>query len=309
MIDTVNFYLNSVYIGDYTPTLHALTDVKATKTERGFYTCGKCGNYTVYVKESGVSVIGGSLCKWYLGDNLQMLDRHSTKEAVNALSDTLHIDLTQAQVTRLDWGANIATPYTFASYSDQLQEMPNASKHSCASSLCYIKKGGKVEFALYDKVKEANTHKESVPTWLERANVVRLEYRALKGVKQVLQESEVTGATIYSPTVYPKLIQIWKETFLSIETQTTNNQNYTLMSLKEMQDYFVAQGIFQNGGLERAKTLIKDAQKSGALTKMEAKRKRDYLTRVCETYKATEGKSEAVKELTNRVKAFARLAR
>lgn len=310
MIDSVNFYLNSAYIGDYTPTVNALTDVKATKTEAGYYTSGKCGNYTVYLRETGVSICGGSLCKYYLGDNMQMLDRHSTREAINALSDTLHLNLPEATVTRLEWGANIVMRHPFASYSKQLQGMQNAERFEQPNTVYYYKKGNKEVFALYDKNTEAKQHKESVHGFFAEANIIRLECRVKRSVKTVLQERELTGATLYSATMYPKLAQRWKETFLSIETEKhTYSQTIASMTgLKEMKDFATFTLIKECGGIDAFTKLIK-ANKAVGLDKITAMRMRNYAKEVYQTHSATAEQDEAIEELIRKVKAFARLAR
>ena len=54
---------------------------------------GNLKGFRISVSERGVNLKDGSLCKYYLGDNFQTLGRGDTKQAIEMLSDTLHLPL------------------------------------------------------------------------------------------------------------------------------------------------------------------------------------------------------------------------
>lgn len=60
--------------------------------------------YQMKIKDS-------SLCKWYLGDNFQTMGRGDTQRAIEKLSDTLHVSMSKATVTRLDIAQNFITKH------------------------------------------------------------------------------------------------------------------------------------------------------------------------------------------------------
>lgn len=51
--------------------------------------------------------INGSLPKYHIGNNVEVFGRLQTKEAIENLSDILHIDMRAADVTGLDFSATI----------------------------------------------------------------------------------------------------------------------------------------------------------------------------------------------------------
>jgi hypothetical protein len=50
--------------------------------------------------------VSGSLCKWYLGNNFETLQRSDTQRAIEKISDTLHLPIDKAQITRIDVACN-----------------------------------------------------------------------------------------------------------------------------------------------------------------------------------------------------------
>ena len=58
--------------------------------------------FKITVSERGVNLKNGSLCKYYLEDNFKTLGRGDAKQAIERLSDTLHLPINEATVTRLD---------------------------------------------------------------------------------------------------------------------------------------------------------------------------------------------------------------
>ena len=68
----------------------------------------------------GVNLKDGSLCKYYLGDNFQTLGRGDTKQAIEMLSDTLHLPLHKATVTRIDIAQNYIVKHPTSVYFNHL---------------------------------------------------------------------------------------------------------------------------------------------------------------------------------------------
>ncbi|WP_298392384.1 hypothetical protein, partial [Hydrotalea sp.] len=72
---------------------------------------GKLKNLKVSVTDNAVSVKDGSLTKWYLGNNLGILNRSNIENAFHQLSDTLHLPMYKADVKRFDFGKNISVAH------------------------------------------------------------------------------------------------------------------------------------------------------------------------------------------------------
>ena len=109
MFDTINFKLTrSDYNGaDFLSEVPCyITDVSEHLYSNGIVITGSLGNLKISCNEYQVKVKDGSLCKWYLGDNLQTMNRKDTKMAIEKLSDLLHIPMNKAMVTRIDVSQN-----------------------------------------------------------------------------------------------------------------------------------------------------------------------------------------------------------
>ena len=122
MYDTVNFWINRVDAGNgFEKSAMYLTNTKETlnKDTGEIWSVGNLDNLKVTVSMAGVS-IKGSLAKFHFPNNTYTLNRHHVKEAIIKLSDTLHIDLLQANVTRLDVSTNFIMKSDVSSYFDVL---------------------------------------------------------------------------------------------------------------------------------------------------------------------------------------------
>ena len=72
---------------------------------------GHLGNLKVIVNRYQVKVKDGSLCKYYMGNNFKAMGRKDTQRAIEKLSDTLHLPMSLAAVTRLDVAQNFCTKH------------------------------------------------------------------------------------------------------------------------------------------------------------------------------------------------------
>ena len=63
---------------------------------------GSLNGLKISLNRYQMKIRDGSLCKWYLGDNLQTMGRGDTQRAIEKLSDTLHVPMSKATITRLD---------------------------------------------------------------------------------------------------------------------------------------------------------------------------------------------------------------
>ena len=74
----------------------------------------------ISVSSGGVKISEGSLCKWFLGDNIQTLGRKETQQAIERLSDALHLPFEHADVTRIDIAQNFIVRYEPEVYYNHL---------------------------------------------------------------------------------------------------------------------------------------------------------------------------------------------
>lgn len=114
----------------------------------------------------GYISITGSLSKLLYPNNIYPLNRHTTSQAIEKLSDTLHLDMSHAKVTGLEFGCWFAMKHPTNVYLHRLGEMPKLSKgHFNDHSLYYQSKGSPPAkaFVFYDKKAEAKEKKMEIP--------------------------------------------------------------------------------------------------------------------------------------------------
>ncbi|MFH5885268.1 phage/plasmid replication protein [Halalkalibaculum sp. DA3122] len=129
-----------------------LEKIKEHRQTGRIHYSGKLKNLSIYVSERGVS-IRGSLAKYYLDDNLQTLTRQDTEQAINKLTDDLHIPVKKADVFRIDFAYNFVMKYEPTIYYNYLGGSQYFSRFRQPKSLYY--KNGKRTKLFYDKRSEA----------------------------------------------------------------------------------------------------------------------------------------------------------
>ena len=170
---------------------------------------------TLYI--GGLSVVG-SLPKYLFGNNICSLDRHTTAQALEKLSDALHIPVNEAKVTELEFGTNFVMKHTPQSYIFRLGDMARMSRCYAGSSL-YYKGTGKSErktFVFYDKGQEyVETGKDSENA-LNGANLLRYEMRLKGRLANLLKVPEVQASTLTDISFYRKVLKYWQDSYFSI---------------------------------------------------------------------------------------------
>ena len=227
------------------------------------------GNESSNVKTGEVSVFGnvenikvmqyfggysiqGSLPKFLYGNNVCQLTRKEVGQAIEKLSDRLHLPLNDARVTSIEVGANICLTKQHTAYTRLLGDMPRMQRVSMADSL-YYKGSGKVhprQYYFYDKVAEVRKSGGTMPQGLEAANMMRYEMRLKGRLPKQLSIPEFKAATLQDRAVYSGLIDRWLDGYQSI-TKLVGDKDDSMMnisSVKDAKELFFAQLIAKAGG-------------------------------------------------------------
>ena len=89
---------------------------------------GSLDGLKVSIYTGGYSIIG-SLAKYLYPSNVYPLDRHSTIQAIEKLSDALHIDMREAKVTGLEFGTQFVMRKPVDEYLKKLGDMPKLARY------------------------------------------------------------------------------------------------------------------------------------------------------------------------------------
>ena len=284
------------------------------------------GNESSNVKTGEVSVFGnvenikvmqyfggysiqGSLPKFLYGNNVCQLTRKEVGQAIEKLSDRLHLPLNDARVTSIEVGANICLTKQHTAYTRLLGDMPRMQRVSMADSL-YYQGSGKVhprQYYFYDKVAEVRKSGGTMPQGLEAANMMRYEMRLNGRLPFQLSIPEFKGSTLQDRKVYQELINRWLNGYLSINKLVNMEDEHLKkgMSVKEAQEVFIAQQIAKGGSSMIDEFIAKLKQNECFDNRLYYNRVKSNLQKLASKTKLSVDNGD-IEELTAKVKQIAR---
>lgn len=200
---------------------------------------GSLDGLKVSVYSGGISVIG-SLAKFYNSDNILSLNRASTSEAIELLSDKLHVDMNLAKVTGLEFGTHFFMKEQVPRYIDLMGDAPRLKRFRCTENTLYYRSNGKNEYKVhtfYDKGAEMAKRSGKMPDGLQGANLLRYELRYNRQLAQQLKVNEVTGAVLFDRYFYKAMIDRYCDVYLSIN-KTRNLKTNIMGEIENVTDAF-----------------------------------------------------------------------
>jgi hypothetical protein len=222
---------------------------------------GDLGNLTVSMTQHTVSV-KGSICKYNLGNNLYTLNRATTKEAIESISEAVGLDMGKARVSRLDWSTNITTNLPPNLYMPKLGDLSRFSRLENPNSIYYNQSTKRLLF--YDKMKEAKKKRVVIPDEFKGKNLLRYEMVLDKGVNQYLN-TDVRGGILHREDIFQKMADLWYNYYKSINKLNDKGLNINMDKIKTEGDFEKAllAGLLQNLGMEEVNYLIEQMKAKG----------------------------------------------
>lgn len=166
--------------------------------------------------------IEGSIAKFLFHENVTMLTRETTQEALENLGEALGIDIGKARVSTLEFGVNIVVQREPWQYMQRLGEMPRRERIEYSRNTLYYGRKGREqpdEVKIYDKVREAKKKANrgmQIPVEWRGKNILRFELALNSRLPQQLGVLELTASSIYSYEVWEKLKAMLLEKYQSI---------------------------------------------------------------------------------------------
>lgn len=269
---------------------------------------GRLGNLHVRVTEGKVDVAGGSLCRWHLGNNVETMGRHDVEEAVMRLSDTLHIPMDRAEVTRLDVAENFIMKLPVDVYLERLGRLGAALPCRQQHGIYYYRTAETLCF--YDKVDEQERRHNGVPNVYKGRNVLRYEMRIAGRLPAAFKVERVTGGMLYDEAFYMAALRKWRDTYKSIKkTHEIKPKLYVMKGKKEFYRIAALAYIEQFGGELKFLRYIDEARKCGEVDRKTAYQLRQAVEEVCNSESVAVSYSEAMKELDKKVTEAVRFYR
>lgn len=309
MFDTLHLYLPQERAGNtdmlaQTPVY--LQHIAQHERVDNIYYTGQLDNMRLSVSDRGVSV-KGSLAKYHLNDNLQTLTRQDTEQAINSLSDELHLNLQKANISRVDFAHNFIMRYKPVTYYNYLGESQYFKRYLQPESL-YYKNGNRTKL-FYDKRSEAKNKQVTVPEVLRDRNVLRYEIRYKRRLGKQLNEPEVTAKTLFKEQFYIKLVKRYVADYQSIHKNP--EINFDIENMSTPKDFWRQLALMKVDeiGLNETMQLVEELRAKDVMNKSEyysrLKREiRDYSKNL----KASDS-SHLVAELDSKISSLKRYYR
>lgn len=213
-------------------------------------TFGSLESLKVSVYTGGISIVG-SLAKYLYPNNIYPLDRHTTAQAIEKLSDSLHLPVNDAKVTGVEFGTQFIMAHSVESYLSRLGDMPKLLRYHFEVGTLYYKHRGKQQpkvFAFYDKKADAAVKGMALPVGFDEANLLKYEMRVNGRLPQQLGVPEVTASTLSEKQFYRLMVQRYQESYFAISknVQIKTDVMDEIKTVSDAFDVFVARLISQS---------------------------------------------------------------
>lgn len=253
MYDTLNLWLPAQSITglDYLNTVPTLLNNLAlhTKAETNYYT-GSLNGLNTCVSENGISV-KGSICKFYLNDNIKTLNRQDTQRAIEMLSDTLNLPFADANVNRIDLAQSFTVNHKPEIYYDLFGDSTNYKRLTQPKSVYYS--NGLRTKLFYNKIAEAKSKRVPIPEIWQNKNVLRYELRYTSRLPKQFNTFKVLAKNLYEQDFYIDMINRWFNEYESINK--LNEINLNLDKMNKPKDFFTQMALMKINEIGQNETL------------------------------------------------------
>jgi len=234
----------------------------------GPYCTGYLDNLKVTVSDMSVKIQDSSLGKYFLGNNFKTMTRQDTNMAIEKISDSLHLPIHRADVTRIDVAHNLIMKYNEKVYYPYLGELQYYTRLEQNNGLYYSNK--KRQLLFYGKSHEQKLKGQPIPELYKNRNVLRYEMRYRKRLRQQFNRNGVKAGILYDEDFYYGLVERWQIEYLRIQKINSRLSHIEPTgSKKELIDYFASITILDLGQLNILNT-IKEWQEKNQITKKQA---------------------------------------
>ena len=300
MIDTINIYTKSYDILE-SFDINVLENYKEHKCNEWSYYKGHIGNFSVTYSETKLK-LEGSLTKFYLGNNVQNMNRTQITEAFKKLETKLGFNIGDFRISRIDLGVTFEMKCIVPMYLDSLIELPRYDTAIYGDETkSFTNKSKTVTF--YDKAVEYNSKKHDISlNDLDINSEYLLRYELqLKKSKILLEKATVSD--ILDDRYFQKLVNMWKNHFLKIK-KNRKLIDTELIMLKKPKDFFtylVCDRIEEKGKSESI-NLLNKLCKHGTIDR---RRKYDLKKRIETNEKKFSITSKYIDELETLINQYA----
>lgn len=221
VIDSIKYiYTDYSHNANLLETIPNYFDVIAEHNYNGDYVLsGNSQNLRIKVRKNRFT-IENSLSKWFSGNNINTLSQEQVRLANEKLSDTFHVNINKANVTRIDLAKSYSMDYPVECYFNILGNLNRYMRLEQPNGVVYRTKSKELIF--YDKIKELKHNKEE--NLSDTPNLLRYELRYKNSLKKHFNISSITPSTLTEDAFFRKA----EEKYITAYNQIQKNKTYNL---------------------------------------------------------------------------------
>jgi len=265
-------------------------------------------SFKISVSKGKISIKDASLCKWYLGNNFETLQRKDVQHAIEKLSDILHLPIDKAKVTRFDVAQNFIMKYPVQVYYNHLGEMayckrvPVINGSNGMEGLYYYKNNKSGLAVFYNKIKEQKSKRQPIPELFQNRNVLRYEQRYTRLLPKIFNVECVTATMLYNERFYKNIVDMWGTNYKSIQKINDLILNFEeVKGKKELYMLGVKLLVEQQGGEIATIEQINEMNKMGKINKKTAFDLRKAIKEACNIKSSITVPNDIILELDKKV--------
>jgi hypothetical protein len=234
--DTVNFKLSSQYFcdSDLDKMKYKLDKVKENDSSvYGYSVTGKCNEANIHMNGNRLIIDKTSLPKVIKGSNHLPITLEDTRLYVESISDSLHLPMDKADVTKIHFCHDYQTEDLPMRYMSTFSDFPSANKWTLDNGV-YFKQNNK-EQHYYDKVVELKKqHYKGLD--IEGINLLRAENQFNKRINKSFPKYDMRATALWNPEFYNYQVKLLTGNYFKI-----NKRRKEFMKLnppETVKDYF-----------------------------------------------------------------------
>jgi hypothetical protein len=203
----------------------------------------------------------GSIPKYLNGDNVSECQFSDYSDAIEKLSDELHLFMMEAKVTRLDFGLNIKTSFKPFTYYSLLCECSPYDRSIVKKDTLYYKSDRRT-LIFYDKAKESNKKGISLEKLPE--NLLRYEIRFLNKLKEQFKMSVITAKTLSDKEFFSMVAERCYKEYLNLPKRREINHLPLIRSPKDIERFLSTLGLYTIG-FDNMNEHLENSKNAGAI--------------------------------------------
>jgi hypothetical protein len=191
-------------------------DLEKVTTYRDDYFRGQLGNMRITQYPDG-AYCTGSLATYLQGGNVLPLTRRSVEDALGKLETETGWDLKKAELKQVEIGSTLQVQNPPCMYLASWGNVPRFVKRTYQKreleTVTYSTEAR--SFTGYDKQKQGGSRGQVIPSLFSGAELIRLELKYKRGLKQQLGRS-LTPWDLAERETYTELVRHWQEFYFRI---------------------------------------------------------------------------------------------